>query len=226
MGAVTNEMNGAVHPLIVALVAVAREGAFRGTASELLAVLADRDGAHTWPKSPARLSRMIRWADLDLRDRGVEVTRLRVGHQGTRIIAVRHTLRWADVVDSGESTTETGDKGATVLRPLPSADGLHPSPPPADASPQLSPPTDEPRAKWPFPDVEIAKHGPGGAMVVDFQTVSHRDSYREPLRLRKLCEAIEGVYGRRPTRLLLTVRGALPTEIARDLIDAAYEEQP
>lgn len=63
-------------------------------------------------------------------------------------------------------------------------------------------------------------------MVVDFQTVSHRDSYREPLRLRKLCEAIEGVYGRRPTRLLLTVRGDLPTEIARDLIDRALEEQP
>lgn len=63
-------------------------------------------------------------------------------------------------------------------------------------------------------------------MVVDFQTISHRDSYREPLRLRKLCEAIEGVYGRRPAELLMTVRGALPTEIARDLIDAAFEEHP
>lgn len=72
--------------------------------------------------------------------------------------------------------------------------------------------------------MRAAEERPGGAFVVTFKTSYDLDDYRDR-RLRQLCEAIKNVYGRRPARLLLTVRGHMTSEVQREELADAYREE-
>lgn len=81
-------------PLAAALVRLATEGAWQGTATELLEYLARAvpskyQRAPYWPAVPQALSARLRRLAPDLRSAGVEVAFFRMGGTGQRVIDVR-----------------------------------------------------------------------------------------------------------------------------------------
>lgn len=197
-----------VHPLIEAIVQLAKLGGFEGTCTELLRRLEDVDGhsdpAVRWPRSPEWLARMLGWATAQLREQGVEVRRVRRGHKGERVVIIRALSgegergtqegdRGRDVSSAPASAEETPDPWHAVLREL----GAHAGP--------LAQTSAETRAD--------------GTCTVTFGNGYTLDDVRER-HLAVLCAALARLFGRSPRRLVLAIRGGESLELEPEELNA------